>query len=204
MISFCIITSNDKYNALSRVVDSINSLNIPDREILICGGNKKFDGTKHLDFDESKYPNKIGFKKNLLNAASSNDVNVFIHDYIQFDPDWWNGYKEFGFDWDISISPIVRLNGTRGADWIASSFRPANKGRFSNCHLIDYSDSSAKDCQYIPGNYWLSKKYVLEADPIDSSLSAGQMEDVEWSCRVLEKYSFVLNPLSKVRELRVL
>ena len=55
---------------------------------------------------------------------------------------------------------------------------------------------------YISGAYWLAKKHVMEAEPLNEDLKHSEAEDVEWSLRVRDKYKYVMNERSKVHLLR--
>jgi hypothetical protein len=56
---------------------------------------------------------------------------------------------------------------------------------------------------YISGSYWIAKKQVMEEFPLDESLVWGESEDVEWSKRIRDKYSFDLNIRSAVKLLKI-
>jgi len=55
---------------------------------------------------------------------------------------------------------------------------------------------------YISGGYWLAKKYVMEEEPLNEKLGWGESEDVEWSKRVLNKFSYKMNTYSTVQTLK--
>jgi len=38
---------------------------------------------------------------------------------------------------------------------------------------------------YIPGNFWVAKKNIMQKYPLNENLLWGQAEDIEWSKRVL-------------------
>ena len=40
---------------------------------------------------------------------------------------------------------------------------------------------------YISGAYWVAKKHVMEAEPLNEDLKHSEAEDVEWSLRVRDK-----------------
>jgi hypothetical protein len=51
---------------------------------------------------------------------------------------------------------------------------------------------------YISGGYWIAKKHVMEEFPLDEKLFHCQVEDIEWSWRIIKKYNFSLNEKSIV------
>ena len=207
-IAFSIITKGDKYNSLSEVISSIRNLSIPNCEIYVCGKNnltkKELSGVQILPYNDEINLDKLGKKKNFCNRIIETDIIVHSHDYLCYDVDWWNGYKRFGFDWDICTNVVIDKSGKRNCDWVRSGFRYASRidRNVINCSPIDYDDYSQMKYQYVPGLYWLSKKYVIDNDPINEDLSAGEMEDVEWSDRVLVKYEFKMNQYSLTKMLK--
>jgi hypothetical protein len=106
-ISFCIITSGTEDDQLKRSIDSIIALNIPTYEIVVVGGNSEISNIsnriKWVPFDESSraseiVDNKPGRwitrKKNLSVQNAQYEVCVVIHDYIQFDSNWWIEFEK--------------------------------------------------------------------------------------------------------------
>ena len=124
--TFGIITGS---RVLNQVIDSIINQNIPEYQIVVVGGSKEWyydTVTNYLVdkipiegvfFKEDFKPRWITKKKNLITQNAKYDNIVYMHDYIYLDDAWYNGYKKFGDNWDISMNVINNLNGSRYRDW---------------------------------------------------------------------------------------
>ena len=197
------------------VIDSIKKQNISNFEIIIVGGSplawwdkKNYDGAKHIEFDESS--GNYTVKKNIITKNSSFDNIVYMHDYYMLDDNWYSGFLKFGDDWDICMNIIENKDGTRFRDWcvwddpdicfpgggIHTSENPNHR------IVLPNYDYNKKEYMYISGGYWISKKYIMEIEPINESLDWGHSEDIEWSKRVLSKYNYKMNKYSKVKLLK--
>ena len=95
------------------VLNSIYDLNIPEFEIIIVGGKAPIGYLKltHIPFDESQQQNWITKKKNIITEHAKYDNIVFMHDYLVFNKEWYNGFKKFGNDFDICMNVIKNLEG---------------------------------------------------------------------------------------------
>jgi len=158
-------------------------------------------------------PGWITRKKNLITKNAKYENIVFLHDYIALEDDWYKGFIKFGNDWDICMTKIKDIFGNRFRDWVTW-----DHPKYGRRAYLDYDDKTYK-YNYISGSYWVAKKYVMEAEPLDESflalgvevLSGGKVkeksdrvgEDVEWSLRIRKKYKYVMNKFSTVRHLKL-
>lgn len=196
--SFGIITGGFNDHFLSIVVDSIRNLNLPNYEIIIVGNtNVKCD--VNIPFDESSKQMWITKKKNIITNNAKYDNIVYLHDYVIFDRDWYNGYKLFGDNFDICMNVILNNDGSRFRDWCI--WEPSRIGN-SGPGLMPYDITDLSKFMYISGSYWVAKKQVMLDFPLDESLIWGQGEDVLWSKQVTSKYEFSINTNSVVRLLK--
>tara|TARA_Y100001963_G_C6615358_1_gene369019 strand:- start:43 stop:714 length:672 start_codon:yes stop_codon:yes gene_type:complete len=211
--TFGIITGR---NLDSRVVKSIYHQNIPSDkfEIIVVGGDylEDYGDIKHIEFDETIKPMWITRKKNLITKNAKFENIVYMHDYYILDENWYEGFLKFGNNWDICMNKILNKDGSRFRDWVISydkefeskdfSLEEVRKGK-STRYLPPYNYNKTKN-MYISGGYWISKKYVMEEEPLDENLIWEQGEDYEWSERVLwsEKYKYKMNINSTVRTLK--
>jgi len=191
------------------VIDSIKKQNMKNFEIIIVGGSlpalqdesSYYDGVRHIKFNESL--GKYTIKKNIITENSNFDNIVYMHDYYMLDDNWYDGFLNFGDDWDICMNVIENIDGTRFRDWCAWDDPDICflDGGYHRIMLPSYSYNKTK-YMYISGGYWISKKYVMKAEPLDESLGWGESEDVEWSKRVLPRYNYKMNIHSKVKLLK--
>jgi len=208
-ITFGIITN--KFVS-DEVLNSIHNQNIPVYEIIVVGGEDKYWINKQIDlyipFTDEDKPYTI--KKNLITENASFDNIVYLHDYYFFLEDWYHGFKKFGDDWDICMNVVKNKDGSRFRDWCVYDDpnlnwpygdEPINFDDTHRLMLPPYSYDKKK-FMYISGGYWLAKKYVMEEEPLNEKLGWGESEDVEWSKRVLNKFSYKMNTYSTVQTLK--
>ena len=178
---------------------------------------------RHISFDESIKKGWITRKKNIIAEKARHDNIVFMHDYVMLGDGWYQEFLKFGNDWDICMNAVINSNLKRYRDWITfdhPNIDPTNRqvvnhpvswtqhepwcpdGREVNGGgtLMPY-DYNGKH-MYISGTYWVAKKHVMEAEPLNEDLYHCESEDVEWSLRVRDKYKYVMNEMSKVHLLR--
>lgn len=234
--TFGIITgqiNRDFYDRIMQFRHSLNWLNIYEYEVLIVGPKieplelgpehtyfnepekvNKFCGYHYIQFDEKIKPNWITRKKNILAEEAKYDNIVFLHDYVVLGRDWFRGFLEFGGDWDVCMTRIDNLDGTRFRDWITwddPDFGGPGKIYEKWCPnglicnggptLVDYSYKKTH-LMYTSGTYFIAKKQFMLENPLDESLSWGEGEDVEWSLRVRNKWNYRMNHLSSVKLLK--
>lgn len=219
MITFGIITnskhhgSTDQSERLSAMISSIQQQKIPQYEIIIVGDYKTSEtNCKCVDFDESIKPAWITRKKNIIAQEAKYDHIAYLHDYIILHPNWYSGWQMFGFDgWDVGMNIIVNKDGSRFRDWIVFEYDgnmggngvwPNNIPKTKDCLISPYIppyDYTEIKKMYISGSYWIVRKEVMLAEPLDEDFVWGQPEDIEWSFgRVLQKYKYVMNTKSAV------
>lgn len=203
--SFCIITDGSTV-AKERIklsISTIESLNIPNYEILCIGGQDTFEDIKNINFkklifDESIKPAWITKKKNDIAKIAKYENLVIFHDYFIFETNWYNSYlnlEKNNILWDISCNPIIMIDNRRDyTDWITWDDPVYGKQK-----SINYHNWTMTKNQYISGGYFLVKKQFMLENPLNEELVANQEEDVEWSLRVREKAKIICNPYAFVK-----
>lgn len=206
--TFGIVTSGD-VEKLNTIIDSIESNNIPkdSYEILIIGNaNIERDNTIVINFDESVKKGWITKKKNMITDNAKFDNIVYSHDYLVYEPGWYEGWLEFGEDYKSCMNPIINKDGSRYRDWCLW----AHNGdkiidewikQTREC-LIPYDMTDMSKYMYFSGAYWVAKKDVMQEFRLDEALVWGEGEDVKWSKEIRDKYDFSINTNSKVRLLK--
>lgn len=195
--TFGIITGGGADDRISQVIQSIKEENIPDFEIIVVGGcNIKDDNLKVIPFDESIKQRWITKKKNLITYNSTYENIVFMHDYIKLLPGWYQGFLNFGNSFDLCMTRMENMDGSRYRDWTLWAEDNPNADRNL---LLPYTETSLSKLMYFSGAYWIAKKQVMLNFPLDENLCWGNGEDVEWSKIVREHYSFSMNVHSTVQ-----
>lgn len=204
--TFGIVTNGSSDDNLNLVIDSIEQQNIPEYQILIVGNSKvSRRNTCIIPFDESIKNAWITRKKNIITVASNYENIVYTHDYVIFEPGWYDGFLKFGDNFKVCMNKFVNPDYSRFRDWVIwphnNNFMDSIVLPTREC-LIPYDITHLSKYQYISGTYWISKKSIMMEFPLDENLTWGEGEDVEWSMRVREKYNFSFNPFSIVKSLK--
>ena len=213
-ISFIVVTSGTNDDVVNQLIDSIEVLAMPEYEVIVVGGltttvNRK--NTIHIPFDENQRPAPwLTRKKNLGSQASKYEVNVIMHDYHAFDPDWYIEFEKFGTDWDICVQQIFMLEsqgGQRANGWRMGSI--PEYPEIPNCMTVPWDIDCFVPYMGIQGAYWVCKRSVMQEEPLNETLLKGQNDDVEWWPRVIPgwqgqnvnqvKYKIVANPNCIIR-----
>src|SRR5690606_16295912 len=216
-VSFGIITySKDGVSDhLLNVVSSIRNLKIPKYEIIIVGTKHTIiksisgDDVVVVDFDEDRKKAWITRKKNLITQIAKYENIVYQHDYIIYDDNWYESWRNFG-NYAIGMNRIFNVDGSRYRDWLLfpnggliervkrlSGYIDEERG----C-LLPYDETGMSKLMYISGSWWIAKKHVMQEFLLNESLSWGHGEDVEWSYNVRNKYKFSINESASVRLLK--
>ena len=204
--TFGIITDGNNDSNLIQIIDSIKNLNIPEYEVIIVGNSKlNKNKIKVIPFDDTIKNAWITKKKNLITENANYENIVYSHDYIIYEPDWYNGYLKYGDKFEICMNKILNVDYSRWRDWVLwphnNSIVDSIVCENRHCN-IPYELNHLSKHMYISGTYWVAKKSIMEKFPLDESLAACEGEDVEWSMRVREHYNFSMNINSTVRCLK--
>tara|TARA_R110002012_G_scaffold234930_1_gene408617 strand:- start:21851 stop:22549 length:699 start_codon:yes stop_codon:yes gene_type:complete len=219
--TFGIITSGDISH---KVIDSIYNQQIPEFEIVVVGGKSLWVKGKdypewmedkniiHIPFDETIKKGWITKKKNLITQQAKYENIVFMHDYIYLEDNWYEGFQDFGEDWDICMNIIYNSDGTRFRDWVVYDDPDLNwpGGGYPQIHgnkghqmILPSYDYNKYQYMTISGTYWVAKQNIMKKHPLNENLLWGQGEDAEWSKRVLNQYKYKMNQLSSVKSLKM-
>ena len=206
--TFGIITSGNNFDDISKIITSIKNQHIKNYEIIIVGGENAFeleDVVIHYPFDDTLKNGWITKKKNIITSKAKYENIVFMHDYIILHKNWYKGFLKFGNDFEIAMNKIYNKDNKRLRDWCLWT----DNGNFVDnivnpklrC-LLPYNVENLNEFMYISGTYWVAKRKLMEENPLNENLLWGQGEDVEWSKRVRNIYSFKMNKHSKVLSLK--
>jgi hypothetical protein len=197
--TFGIITGGGAEQRINEIVNSIESQNIDDYEIVVVGNcNLQRSKMRVIPFDENMKRMWITRKKNIVTYDASFENIVYLHDYIKLGQDWYEGFKKFGEDFKICMTKMIQVDGQRFRDWTLWAGDASKLGLDSHDCLLPYDIIHLSKYMYISGAYWIAKKEVMLEFPLDESLSWGQSEDVLWSEKVRQKYNFSINSNSSV------
>jgi hypothetical protein len=184
--SFGIPTAGNNDSMLQTIVDSIRSQNIPNYEILIIGQSDLSGADiKVLPFNESIRQAWITRKKNILAQESKYDNLVLLHDYVMLEPGWYEGFLNFGNNFYFCSTRIQNTDGSRFIDYAFHPFYvTCIDARFEKGCLLPYSmkvPHPANRLLYISGTYYVIKRELALAVPLDEGKTWGQGEDMDLS-----------------------
>lgn len=213
--TFGVLTDGKNNSRLEKIFDSIICQKIPNYEILVIGPNSnelsvneyfghKLIHKQPIDYAYICFDDKVGWitrKKNILAKNSQHENLVLLHDYVSLDDGWYEGFKEFGGDWDVCMTRVENLDGSRFRDWCICDDP-------QYCHPYNWDAKIAPYeydktwWMYISGAYIITKIDFLLKNPFNENLFWGQGEDVEWSKRIRHKWNYKLNLNSKAKLLK--
>jgi hypothetical protein len=203
--TFGIVTGGGCDERIREIISSIEELEIPNYEVLVVGPTSVRGGNiTTIPFDETVKKAWITRKKNLITNQAKYENIVYLHDYITFDRNWYQGFLDFGNDFEAVMCRMNNFDGTRYRDWCLWSRNHSiiDWVVYPNRTLISYDLTEVKSHLYFSGAFWVAKKSFMENCPLNEDLVAGQAEDVEWSKRAQEFSQFKLNNFSMVNLLK--
>ena len=204
--TFGIITDGKNDSFIKIIIDSIIDNKIPNYEIIIVGNTKieNSENIKILYFDEKIKEGWITKKKNIIIEKAIYENVVIIHDYVKFDSDWYAGFLKFGDNFKLCITKIKNKDNTRyrdytlfpyKVDYLNINYAPCDiNNYFNNNCLLPYSFKNSITTNkylYISGAYFVVKKYIGLAFPLDETLLHNGGEDVEW-CKRLHNNKIII------------
>lgn len=204
--SICVVSGGNNENKLEKVIQSAAQAEIEEFELLIIGPKPKLtlpDFAKHVEFTESdvdpRFP--IVEKKNLCAKIAKYENLLIIHDRFFLSPSWGQALRALRADWDVLVFPVEISDRPELSlqDWCAYS-NPSRNQRDSeqlfeyfNTYPFKYSnlrhhslesneyDAGVMSC----GGSFAVRRSVLLETPIDSRLRWAEIEDGDWSERLI-------------------
>jgi hypothetical protein len=209
-VTFGIITfpHPDNLRRINEIINSIEQNNIPDDnyEIIVVGGdNPNRKNTTHVKFNEGVKKNWITRKKNVITLLAKFDNIVYSHDYIKYDPKWYEGFVKFGDNFDVISNPLIGTDNLRFRDWIIAPVRCKKLNEYLTSKLeesgrealIPYDIQHLSHFMIIGGYYWVAKKHIMLEFPLEEKLIWGDGEDFRWCHALQKKYKVAFNEHSK-------
>lgn len=196
--TFGIITAGGADTSIEKIIQSIQRQDIPKYEILIVGETcVKGDFIRVIPFDETIKRAWITKKKNIIAQEARYENIVFLHDYVELCPGWYEGFLTFGNNFKICVNKITNLSGKRFRDFcLFKEFLPTEST------LLPYScklSPSLSKLAYVSGTYYVIKRELANQYPLDERLCWSQGEDVLFSQELSRAgVVFECNPFSTV------
>lgn len=184
--SFGITTAGNNDSMIQTIIDSIRSQNIPNYEILIIGQSDLAGADiKQIPFNESTRDAWITRKKNIVAQEAKYDNLVLLHDYVMLEPGWYEGFLKYGNSFIFCSTKVHNIDGSRYIDYAFHPFYvTCIDPRFEHGCLLPYSmkvPDPANRLLYISGSYYIIKRQIALALPLDEGKTWGQGEDLDLS-----------------------
>ncbi len=204
--SFCIPTVGENEEQLFKVINSIRKQSIENYEIIFATENSAFNLDGFDDCSVIRIPdsprNWTTKKKNEMAKVAKYPNLCFLHDYFVLEPGWYEGFKEFGINWDICLNRVTDLRGVRFTDW--TTLDHPKYGKNYLCTVpYGFQSNDIKEHIHINGAYFCVKKHFILENLLDESKCAYECEDVEWTLRVRGLAKVEFNPYSSVKGLKI-
>lgn len=176
--TFGIVTNGARNDWVEKQISSIQSQNIPEYEIIICGKyfDRKEQNIRYIQFTEKDDRGWITKKKNLICENAKYENLVIMHDRIVLNKNWFNGIKKYGKYFEVLSCKIHDKKENRCGDWITYG----NKyNKFGKVGLLDYKDWDKYGC--LDGAFYILKKSAWEKAKWDETLFWNESEDAKLS-----------------------
>ena len=199
--TFGIVTGGTEDARVNAIIDTIEEQKIPEYEVIVSGPSSvRRDRTTVLPFDTTQRPHPwITAQKNQITKHAKHDNVVYMHDYIVFEPGWYEGQLKAGDNFAVRMDKMVNPDGARFRDWTLDPFEAKIAG---HACLLPYDVGDLSRFMYISGSYWIAKRALMVEFPQHEGLYWGCAEDLEWSSRVRAVHEFSMNTNSSVRLLK--
>lgn len=204
--TFGIITGGGEDEVVNKMIDSIESQNMPNYEIIVVGGNNiNRKNVRHIAFNENIKPMWITRKYNIIVENALYENLVLMHSFVALQPGWYEGFLKFGNNFNVCMSKILTIDDKRYADWILWIYDISTLVPYvaetREC-MIPYDMMHLQKYMYIQHTYFVAKKSIMKEFPLNEELSWGQGEDLLWSMQYRRKYKFSMNIHSTVKLLK--
>lgn len=205
--SFCIPTGPGDATGLNAVVKRILELDVPEKEILLCGRPDRsfryWDQVRIVGEDIPAPPVWITRKKNVLAQEARHENLCIIHDRVFLPVNFMSAMRQFGdlypfagfqslwFDDRLNLSPVRYSDYHCINEGHKTPLAAVNQsGRLSAIHPELFAEFEkqeylcANPVRYRSGNYLTGSLYIVKRNawlhtPQDENLYWAQFEDVE-------------------------
>jgi hypothetical protein len=184
--SFGIVSGGSNNLWVRELIESIQSQNIKEYEILICGPTPYSDNDSkpenviliedHEMGDDIRVP--ITHKKNkILRKAKFNNI-CLLHDRYLLPDSWFKNFKKFGNYFDCVCLKNLSNEGNRfSVDWMKFHSPLTSRFKFNNALLYN----EWNDEVIIPGGVMVLKEHLFKPFLLDERLHWDELEDMQLS-----------------------
>lgn len=211
--TIAVVSSGNNEPRIQRLIDSVARQSIPDVELLIVGPAPQVqlpEWTRNVPF--TPHPRdprfEITAKKNLVINEARHENLLILHDRYRLADDWYARMLLLRSGWEVMAIPAVSEGQSHVTldDWVV--FLPQFANGRELYRLSEYQDTYPADFrrldhetlpynQYgesmtLNGGAFAVKRSLFRAVPLDERLHWGEIEDGDWSERLVN-YGAVLS-----------
>ena len=155
-------------------------MNCDDIEILVAGpksiSTKIEKNIKFIEFVDEGRSARISLKKNVLASHAKGSNLLLLHDRYLVDTDFFEAFAKFGYDYGVVAPEQLFAESQKAYPGMLTFEGPLIK-RVEN-EIID-------EKMWVNGGCIVVKKEIFEKISLNSFLSWGEAEDIEWAQRLL-------------------
>ncbi|NUW73831.1 hypothetical protein HOP38_15115 [Vibrio mediterranei] len=182
--TFGILSNGEKNeNVISLVRKAIKLSGKTKVEFLIAGPKidelSEYDNVRFIFRTKDNLP-RISEKKKLILQEASNANVLLIHDRYQIDDNFFDGFIDFGYDFDFIT---VRQKYPSGVEFPSYLYFPVNKKIWQSPVKIENLDK-AFDSSFLNGGLLVVKKHLADKCNFNALLLHNEAEDVEVSMQM--------------------
>jgi hypothetical protein len=176
--SVCYITSGSSLEQINKTAR--NLVDCDNIEILVAGpksiSTNIEENIKFIEFADEGRSARIAIKKNVLASHAKGSNLLLLHDRYLVDKDFFESFAKFGYDYGVVAPKQFFAESQKTYPGMLTFEGPLIK-RVENV-IID-------DKMWVNGGCIVVKKEIFEKISLNSFLSWGEAEDIEWAQRLL-------------------
>jgi hypothetical protein len=201
-----VVSSGNNESRLQRLIDSVARQSIPDVELLIVGPAPQLqlpEWARNVPF--TPHPRdprfEITAKKNLVIDEARHENLLILHDRYRLADDWYTCTRALRSGWEVMAIPAVSEGQSQITldDWV--EFLPQFADGRELYRLSAYQDTYPADFRRLDhrtlpydeygesmtlnGGAFAVKRSLLREVPLDPRLHWGEIEDGDWSERLV-------------------
>lgn len=176
--SVCYITGGSSLEQINKTAR--NLVNCDDIEILVTGPKsisaKIEKNIKFIEFVDEGRSARISLKKNVLASHAKGSNLLLLHDRYLVDTDFFEAFAKFGYDYGVVAPKQLFAESQKAYPGMLTFEGPLIKR--IDIEIID-------EKMWVNGGCIVVKKEIFEKISLNSFLSWGEAEDIEWAQRLL-------------------
>ncbi|MGV3708415.1 MAG: glycosyltransferase family 2 protein [Gemmatimonas sp.] len=204
--TIAVVSSGNNEPRIQRLIDSVARQSIPEVELLIVGPEPQLQlpaWARNVPF--TPHPRdprfEITAKKNLVITEARHENLLIMHDRYRFADDWYARVQSLRAGWEVMAIPAATEGNPHVTldDWVAFLPQAADGRelyRVSAHHDTYPADFRRLDHETLPydqysesmtvnGGAFAVKRSVFREVPLDERLHWGEIEDGDWSERLV-------------------